>query len=233
MDETYSMDGAGDDEALPPEVERKLELVVRDFQQAEERLGLRKPQRPLYYYLDADGNPVGTTDPMAVEAMYRSFDQRITAKTYIEWKHYRAEVSTVFLGIDHSFTDEGPPVLWESMIFGNVPMDDYQWRYSSRDQAETGHRALVLSAMASLLTPTKRKRRLCERSGHVTPFMASDSASLCPRCGKVLTVGAICRRMTQFDREETVPPKIRRRRHNHRRNVLKNFRKTYMKKRLR
>lgn len=53
-------------------------------------------------------------------------------------------VSTVFLGLDHNFGWEGPPILWETMIFGGEH-DQYQERYSSADEAEIGHeRALAL-----------------------------------------------------------------------------------------
>lgn len=27
-------------------------------------------------------------------------------------------VSTVFLGLDHNYSDDGPPILWETMVFG-------------------------------------------------------------------------------------------------------------------
>lgn len=47
-------------------------------------------------------------------------------------------VSTVFLGLDHSF-GSGPPILFETMIFGG-PHDGYQERYSSWDEAEKGHK---------------------------------------------------------------------------------------------
>ena len=55
-------------------------------------------------------------------------------------------VSTVFLGINHNWS-EGPPVLWETMIFGGEH-DEYQRRYTSRADAEAGHNealALVLA----------------------------------------------------------------------------------------
>jgi hypothetical protein len=47
-------------------------------------------------------------------------------------------VSTVFLGIDHSFND-GVPLLFETMIFGGEH-DQGQWRYSTWEQAEKGHK---------------------------------------------------------------------------------------------
>jgi hypothetical protein len=52
-------------------------------------------------------------------------------------------VSTVFLGLDHSFGD-GPPRLFETMIFGGEHDGD-QWRYSTWAEAEAGHaRAVAL-----------------------------------------------------------------------------------------
>lgn len=53
-------------------------------------------------------------------------------------------VSTVFLGLDHSFKDDAEPVLFETMIFGG-DLDQYQWRYSTWEEDEAGHaRALKL-----------------------------------------------------------------------------------------
>lgn len=46
-------------------------------------------------------------------------------------------VSTIFLGIDHSFGN-GPPLLFETMIFGGKHDED-QWRYSTWDEAAIGH----------------------------------------------------------------------------------------------
>ena len=46
-------------------------------------------------------------------------------------------VSTVFLGMDHSFNG-GTPVLFETMIFGGE-YDQYQERYCTWDEAEKGH----------------------------------------------------------------------------------------------
>lgn len=51
-------------------------------------------------------------------------------------------VSTVFLGLDHSFTDSGPPILFETMIFGGEE-DQFMQRYATYDQAETGHNEIV------------------------------------------------------------------------------------------
>lgn len=67
-------------------------------------------------------------------------------------------VSTVFLGLDHSFRDiyggDREPILWETMIFG-VPgkLNGYQCRYASYDDAVRGHAEAVEQARKALATP--------------------------------------------------------------------------------
>jgi hypothetical protein len=51
------------------------------------------------------------------------------------------EISTVFLGLDHNF-GQGPPLLFESMVFGGED-DGEMVRYSTWEEAETGHKLLV------------------------------------------------------------------------------------------
>jgi hypothetical protein len=64
-------------------------------------------------------------------------------------------VSTVFLGLDHNYGAYGPPILFETMVFGEphdaellgkirTIRDDLDMcRYSTWDEAEAGHRELV------------------------------------------------------------------------------------------
>jgi len=54
----------------------------------------------------------------------------------------RGRISTVFLGIDHSFGFGEGPLLFETMVF-NGPLDGEQDRYSTWDEAEAGHKAMV------------------------------------------------------------------------------------------
>lgn len=49
-----------------------------------------------------------------------------------------AFVSTVFLGIDHNFFGDGPPLVFETMVFGGKH-DQAQERYSTWNEAEAGH----------------------------------------------------------------------------------------------
>jgi hypothetical protein len=54
-------------------------------------------------------------------------------------------VSTVFLGLDHRHTifGEGPPLLFETMVFENGE-GGHQERYSTWEEAEAGHNRIVV-----------------------------------------------------------------------------------------
>lgn len=58
-----------------------------------------------------------------------------------------AEVSTVFLGINHGFA--GPPLWFETMIFGGFE-GEYCERYETLEQARAGH-ARVVAKLAECL----------------------------------------------------------------------------------
>ena len=51
-------------------------------------------------------------------------------------------VSTVFLGIDHGILDDGPPILFETMVFGGTH-DLWRQRYATWGEAERGHEVIV------------------------------------------------------------------------------------------
>jgi hypothetical protein len=55
-------------------------------------------------------------------------------------------VSTVFLGLDHSWGD-GPPLLFETMIFDDNE-DGYQTRCTTWDEAELMHEVAMAEARA-------------------------------------------------------------------------------------
>jgi hypothetical protein len=46
------------------------------------------------------------------------------------------------MGIDHNFTDQGPPLIFETMVFGGE-YDGYQWRWATLEGAEAGHEQAV------------------------------------------------------------------------------------------
>jgi hypothetical protein len=61
-------------------------------------------------------------------------------------------ISTVFLGIDHNHLRQGPPILFETMIFGG-PYDQYMDRYCTWAEAEAGHARAVYKAADSVVPP--------------------------------------------------------------------------------
>jgi hypothetical protein len=76
---------------------------------------------------------------------------RVVGKTIIG----EVKVSTVFLGLDHNFWDDGPPVLWETMIFGGKH-DQYQDRCGGNyEQAEAMHMKAV-----AMVTVSEIEKRL-------------------------------------------------------------------------
>ncbi len=81
-------------------------------------------------YYDWDGNPVSMTE----WARIHSARIRVAQDTNVAGS---ADVSTVYLGINHRFGD-GPPLIFETMVFGG-PLDQEQERYSTEAQARAGH----------------------------------------------------------------------------------------------
>ena len=86
----------------------------------------------MYWILDSDKRPVQTSDVLEWGRFYETQD-RIVARSKIG----DVQISTVFLGIDHSW-DNGTPVLFETMVFGGNH-DQYQERCSTWKQAEDMH----------------------------------------------------------------------------------------------
>lgn len=78
-----------------------------------------------------------------------------------EWVMWDSiSVSTVFLGLDHSWGD-GPPVVFETMIFGG-PLDDDQWRYCTLADAKAGHRRAVRLAWLARFCGVRVARKIDE-----------------------------------------------------------------------
>jgi hypothetical protein len=94
--------------------------------------------RPHLYILDATGKPVPATNLLRWGEWFERAN-RTVEKDEIDG-HF---ISTVFLGIDHNFLGEGPPILWETMVFDPDGKALDQIRYNSLDAARNGHKAAV------------------------------------------------------------------------------------------
>src|SRR2546421_3285155 len=91
------------------------------------------------YILDSDGNPKPCDDLMEWARWFERRD-RVVKQEYVGTQF----VSTVFLGLDHSF-GQGPPLLYETMILHGTH-DGYQTRCSTREESLRMHaRALAVA----------------------------------------------------------------------------------------
>jgi len=103
------------------------------------------------YVLDEKGQPVQEQDLIRWATWFgRSMEpdpergaRRVAVSALGDWR-----ISTVFLGIDHRFGSPGPPVLWETLVFGPEPWGGWTNRYTSRSDAEAGHKRLLNALIA-------------------------------------------------------------------------------------
>ena len=93
---------------------------------------------PLGQYILQDRIPISCPDTLAWARWYKSAD-RIVAQHTIG----RVLISTVFLGLDHNWSEKGPPLLFETAMREG----DHKWmvmeRYSTWERALEGHREYV------------------------------------------------------------------------------------------
>jgi hypothetical protein len=91
---------------------------------------------PIRYYA-RDGRPLDFTSwaHLAADPDYRVVHQTEIG-TYL--------VSTVWLGIDHNWTDTGPPLIFETMIFPSAGTIADCSRYTTEDEARQGHRTTCI-----------------------------------------------------------------------------------------
>lgn len=96
-----------------------------------------------HWILDEDGEPK-QADTLEEWAKWHAESERTNSRRIEETDMGpMGRVSTVFLAQDHSYMDGGPPLLFESMVFGGPFDQAIQERYSTRREAELGHQLLV------------------------------------------------------------------------------------------
>lgn len=114
------------------------------------------------YVLDDHGEPEECDDFIRWSEWLGTDERRIVRRQTVPVSAGEVEVSTVFLGIDHNFTDT-PPYLWETALFfqGNLPelsgrlQGGPQRRYASREDAIAGHNAFVRQLGGTVLEETE------------------------------------------------------------------------------
>jgi hypothetical protein len=100
-----------------------------------------KKDIPRYFVLE--GHIPVPCDLMAWAKRFEKDETRIVARDLLK----DILVSTVFLGIDHNFIGDGPPVLFETMAFDEGKCNGqsilYETRYCTWSEAEAGHKSVV------------------------------------------------------------------------------------------
>jgi len=97
----------------------------------------------MWYILDNNHKPVTSTGIESSKWMEENPKRKTVG--YDKLKDPNGDdvcVSTVFLGLDHSWNG-GKPILWETMIFGGKNDQAYQERYSSYEDALEGHQKAI------------------------------------------------------------------------------------------
>jgi hypothetical protein len=118
-------------------------------------------------YFDRQGRPI-THDEWAAMA-----DQKRVAEAWVG----QLWVSTVWLGLNHSYAPDGPPIIFETMVFPRWDFADlFSRRYATEAEALAGHReavawarthahGLVKHARDQKRSDMKRTVQLLERPG--------------------------------------------------------------------
>lgn len=99
----------------------------------------------LAYKYILDGHiPVPCDDVKEWANWYENADRRVRKDEFGD-----IVISTVFLGLDHSF-GHGAPKLFETMVFGGA-LDKEMVRYATWDEADNGHNAMIERVVAALI----------------------------------------------------------------------------------
>ena len=96
-------------------------------------------ERPQFWVLD--GHEPRQADPLTWAQQFENSD-RIVAETVTA---HGARISTVFMGVDMNYRGIGPPLLFESLVFGGRHAGNGM-RYATWAEAEAGHAAIVAEA---------------------------------------------------------------------------------------
>lgn len=119
------------------------------------------PPVDLYYTLDAQKQVVVV--PTFAEWAARHESVRVVQQTEREG----VRVSTIFMGLNHRHFGNGPPIVFETMIFGGM-RDGFVERYCSFDDAVMGHSRACLLAFPPILSRNAREGRYAGKTyaGH-------------------------------------------------------------------
>ena len=90
-------------------------------------------------YYNRQGEPITREEALP---LFTNYEYKVIDQTTLPGGVW---VSTVWLGLDHNFTDHGPPLIFETMVFpsqDNLLEEDCD-RYTTEEQARDGHQRMV------------------------------------------------------------------------------------------
>lgn len=90
--------------------------------------------------------PVLCSDVLEWAAWFENAENRRVDHTQVA---DNVEVSTVFLGLDHRFLEDGSPLLFETMVFRDGEGVE-MWRCSTWLEAETQHQKAVMQCRSEV-----------------------------------------------------------------------------------
>lgn len=118
------------------------------------------------HHYDKNGEPISLTE---WARLFEDRDYQRVRSTMLAGIH----VSTVWLGLDHSFSDGGTPVIFETMVFGKDDDEEICVRYCTEDEAIIGHIAMVEEVLAKF--PSDEEAAIAAKS---TEGIARDLEAL-------------------------------------------------------
>ncbi len=121
-----------------------------------------------HWYLDEDGEaqPWPDDKDFLAWALWLETAERKICRDYSFGDDGGIVVSTVFLGLNHSFSGE-TPILFETMVFGGKH-HELMTRYHTRAEAEQGHQDVV-NLLESYYSTSKEPQKNGNGNGHEDP----------------------------------------------------------------
>jgi hypothetical protein len=107
-------------------------------------------REPATMYYDRQGNPLTLDEWVELgRDTLDNVDYKRVGATFLQSGDHKRAVSTIWLGLNHAFGMNGPPLIFETMIFDG-DSDTGQWRYETEAQAIEGHAQAVFIAKGQL-----------------------------------------------------------------------------------
>lgn len=104
----------------------------------------------MWYKLDSDNNPIPCSSIIEYQEWVKKHGTTVAESSFLDTGGEKIQVSTVFLGLDHSYNST-IPILWETMVFGGL-LNQEQQRYASFQEALKGHNEVVDYAKKTINT---------------------------------------------------------------------------------